>query len=116
MQQAGKARQVRSPAAGIVQEATLELLGMEFLAALAAIVVIDLVLAGDNAIVIALASRNVPRHRQRQAIIWGTVGAIVARSALTMVVVSLLRPSPAPSAGTTTPPPAASGPTAPRPV
>lgn len=64
---------------------------MEFLSALAAIVVIDLVLAGDNAIVIALASRNVPRRRQRQAIVWGTVGAIVARSALTLVVVYLLK-------------------------
>ena len=64
---------------------------MEFLSALAAIVVIDLVLAGDNAIVIALASRNVPRHRQRQAIIWGAVGAILVRSALTLIVVSLLR-------------------------
>jgi len=64
---------------------------MEFLSALAAIVVIDLVLAGDNAIVIALAARNVPRHLQRQAIIWGAVGAIVVRSALTLVVVSLLK-------------------------
>lgn len=63
---------------------------MEFLSALAAIIVIDLVLAGDNAIVIALASRNVPRHRQRQAIIWGTAGAILVRSSLTLVVVWLL--------------------------
>lgn len=63
---------------------------MEFLSALAAIIVIDLVLAGDNAIVIALAARNVPRQRQRQAIIWGTVGAIVVRSSLTLVVVWLL--------------------------
>jgi len=63
---------------------------MEFLSALAAIIVIDLVLAGDNAIVIALAARNVPRHRQRQAIIWGTAGAIVVRSALTLIVVWLL--------------------------
>ncbi len=64
---------------------------MEFLSALAAIVVIDLVLAGDNAIVIALAARSVPRHRQRQAIIWGTVGAIVVRSSLTLIVVWLLK-------------------------
>ena len=64
---------------------------MEFFSALAAIVVIDLVLAGDNAIVIALAARSVPRHRQRQAIIWGTVGAIVVRSSLTLIVVWLLK-------------------------
>jgi YjbE family integral membrane protein len=69
----------------------LELFSMEFLSALAAIVVIDLVLAGDNAIVIALAARNVPRYRQRQAIIWGTVGAIVVRSSLTLIVVWLLK-------------------------
>ena len=68
----------------------MELLSMEFLSALAAIIVIDLVLAGDNAIVIALAARNVPRQRQRQAVIWGTVGAIVVRSSLTLVVVWLL--------------------------
>ena len=64
---------------------------MEFLSALAAIIVIDLVLAGDNAIVIALAARNVPRHRQRQAIVWGTVAAIVVRSSLTLIVVWLLK-------------------------
>jgi YjbE family integral membrane protein len=61
-----------------------------FLSALLAIIVIDLVLAGDNAIVIALAARNVPRHLQRSAIIWGTVGAIVVRAAMTMLVVWLL--------------------------
>ena len=69
----------------------MEVFSMEFLSALAAIVVIDLVLAGDNAIVIALASRNVPRHRQRQAILWGTAGAIVTRSVLTLIVVYLLK-------------------------
>lgn len=68
----------------------MELFSMAFLSALAAIIVIDLVLAGDNAIVIALAARNVPRHRQRQAIIWGTVGAITVRSSLTLIVVWLL--------------------------
>ena len=49
----------------------------EFWSALAAIVVIDLVLAGDNAIVIALAARNLPKALQRRAIVWGTVGAVV---------------------------------------
>ena len=62
----------------------------EFLSALAAIVMIDLVLAGDNAIVIALAARNLPKVQQRQAIIWGTVGAIVVRSSLTVAVLWLL--------------------------
>jgi hypothetical protein len=49
------------------------------------------VLAGDNAIVIALAARNVPAHLRKKAIVWGTVGAIVVRSAMTVVVVWLLK-------------------------
>jgi YjbE family integral membrane protein len=62
----------------------------EFLSALAAIVLIDLVLAGDNAIVIALAARNLPKRQQKRAVIWGTVGAIVVRSSLTVAVLWLL--------------------------
>ena len=69
----------------------MDILSTEFLSALAAIVVIDLVLAGDNAIVIALAARSLPADLQKRAIIWGTVGAIVVRSAMTMVVVWLLK-------------------------
>ena len=59
--------------------------------ALLAIILIDLVLAGDNAVVIALAARSLPRQLQRKAIIWGTVGAIVVRSAMTVGVVWLLQ-------------------------
>jgi len=59
--------------------------------ALAAIVVIDLVLAGDNALVIGLAARNVPKTMQRRVILWGTFGAIVVRVLLTTIVVWLLR-------------------------
>ena len=59
--------------------------------ALLAIILIDLVLAGDNAIVIALAARNLPPNLKRKAIIWGTVGAIVVRSAMTVGVVWLLK-------------------------
>ena len=63
----------------------------EFWSALAAIVVIDLVLAGDNAIVIALAARNLPKAHQRRAILWGTVGAVVVRTSLTVAVLWLLQ-------------------------
>lgn len=69
----------------------MEFLSTGFLSALIAIVVIDLALAGDNAIVIALAARGVPRHLQKRAIVWGTIGAIVMRSSLTMLVVWLLK-------------------------
>jgi YjbE family integral membrane protein len=62
----------------------------DFISALASIVLIDLVLAGDNALVIGLAARNVPKERQRAVIIWGTVGAIAVRAALTGAVVWLL--------------------------
>jgi YjbE family integral membrane protein len=62
----------------------------EFWSALAAIVVIDLVLAGDNAIVIALAARNLPKALQRRAIAWGTVGAVAVRASLTVAVLWLL--------------------------
>ncbi|WP_020200835.1 MULTISPECIES: TerC family protein [Cupriavidus] len=68
-----------------------DLFTMQFLTALLSIVVIDLVLAGDNAIVIALAARNLPSHLQKKAIIWGTVGAVVVRSAMTIGVVWLLK-------------------------
>lgn len=68
----------------------MDILSSEFFSALLAIIVIDLVLAGDNAIVIALAARNLPVKLRKQAIVWGSVGAIVVRSAMTLVVVWLL--------------------------
>ena len=46
----------------------MDVMSTEFLSALFAIVIIDLVLAGDNAIVIALAARNVPKQLQKRAI------------------------------------------------
>jgi YjbE family integral membrane protein len=63
----------------------------QFLSALLAIIVIDLVLAGDNAIVIALAARALPAHLQKRAVVWGAVGAIGVRSLMTVVVVWLLK-------------------------
>ncbi|MFT3818371.1 MAG: TerC family protein [Rubrivivax sp.] len=69
----------------------MEFLSPQWLSALAAIVLIDIVLAGDNAIVIALAARSLPSHLQRRAIVWGTVGAIVVRAVMTLAVVWLLK-------------------------
>lgn len=69
----------------------MEFLSPEWLSALLAIVLIDIVLAGDNAIVIALAARNLPPHLQRRAIVWGTVGAIGVRAVMTLAVVWLLK-------------------------
>lgn len=63
----------------------------EFWSGLLAIIVIDLVLAGDNAIVIGMAARNLPMEQQKKAIVWGTVGAIVIRAVATLAVVWLLK-------------------------
>ena len=68
----------------------MELLSPEFLSALLAIIVIDLALAGDNAIVIALAARRLPPHLQKRAILWGAIGAIAVRVLMTLAVVWLL--------------------------
>ncbi|MEK5443900.1 MULTISPECIES: YjbE family putative metal transport protein [unclassified Fredinandcohnia] len=68
----------------------MEFFSAEFFSALLAIIVIDLVLAGDNAIVIGLAARNLPKEQQKKAILWGTVGAIIIRATATLAVVWLL--------------------------
>ncbi|MGZ5181500.1 MAG: YjbE family putative metal transport protein, partial [Ramlibacter sp.] len=69
----------------------MELFSTAWWSALLAIVLIDLVLAGDNAIVIALAARNLPPGLRTRAIVWGTVGAIAVRSVMTLGVVWLLK-------------------------
>jgi YjbE family integral membrane protein len=69
----------------------MDFLTTEFLSGLAAIVLLDLVLAGDNAIVIALAARNLPRDLQKKAVFWGTFGAVALRILLTFAVIWLLK-------------------------
>lgn len=69
----------------------MEIFSPEFFSALLAIIVIDLILAGDNAIVIALAARSLPPHLQKKAILWGTGGAIIVRALMTGIVVWLLK-------------------------
>lgn len=63
---------------------------MEFLSALFAIIMIDLVLAGDNAILIGLAARKLPKQQQKKVILWGSIGAIAIRIVATLAVVWLL--------------------------
>ena len=55
------------------------------------IVVINILLSGDNAVVIALACRNLPPHQRRWGVFWGAIGAIVLRIILTFFAVSLLK-------------------------
>ncbi|MED4400146.1 TerC family protein [Metabacillus fastidiosus] len=68
----------------------MEILTLEFLTSLFTIIVIDLVLAGDNAILIGLASRNVPKHLQKKVILFGALGAVVIRIIATLLAVGLL--------------------------
>jgi len=67
-----------------------ELLSGEFFVGLLLVLGVDLILAGDNAVVIALAVRRLEGSRRRQAIIWGTAGAVVLRLAFAAVVIYLL--------------------------
>ncbi len=69
----------------------MEIFTLEGLTALLSILMIDIVLSGDNAIVIALASRNLPKEQQKKAIFWGTGGAILVRVVLTIFVLFLLK-------------------------
>jgi len=62
----------------------------DFWIALSQIILINIVLSGDNAVVIALASRSLPPQQQKQAILFGSVGAIVLRVVLTFFAVYLL--------------------------
>ncbi|MBO0999806.1 TerC family protein [Bacillus sp. SD075] len=68
----------------------MDFLTGEFISGLLAIIMIDLVLAGDNAILIGLAARKLPKDQQKKVIIWGAVGAIVIRIIATLLVVVLL--------------------------
>jgi YjbE family integral membrane protein len=61
-----------------------------FWAAAGQIIIIDILLGGDNAILIALACRNLPAEQRKWGIIWGTAGAIVLRVILIVFALSLL--------------------------
>ena len=62
----------------------------DFWIGLMKIIWINIILSGDNAVVIALAARSVPEHQQRQAIMFGSGAAVVLRIALTVVAAALL--------------------------
>lgn len=63
----------------------------EFWTVLGTIVLIDIALAGDNAIAIALAARNLPKPLQRRAMFWGAFAAVAVRATVTAGVLWLLR-------------------------
>ena len=55
------------------------------------IILVNIVLSGDNAVVIALAARSLPPHQQNKAVMWGAGAAVVMRIVLTIIAVELLR-------------------------
>ncbi len=63
----------------------------EFWVALLQIIGVNIVLSGDNAVVIALAARSLPAEQQKRAVAWGSGAAVVMRILLTIVAVELLR-------------------------
>jgi YjbE family integral membrane protein len=62
----------------------------ELIVGIATIIYVNLILSGDNAVVIALAVRSLPPQQQRRGIVWGSVGAVALRIALTYVAARLL--------------------------
>src|SRR5258707_9747243 len=66
------------------------LMSHEFWIGLAKIIGVNIILSGDNAVVIALAARSLPARQQKQAIFWGAGAAIVLRIILTLFAVALL--------------------------
>ena len=69
----------------------MDLTSGAFWGALGSIVLANIVLSGDNAVVIAMAARALPRGQQRQAIVWGSAAAIAMRIVLTLAAVQMLR-------------------------
>ncbi len=63
---------------------------MDTIKILVGIMIVNLLLSGDNALVIALASRSLPNRQKKQAILWGGIGAIGLRVLLTFIAVFLL--------------------------
>jgi len=69
----------------------MDLTSGAFWTALGSIILANVVLSGDNAVVIALAARSLPPSQQKKAIFWGSAAAIVMRIALTILAVEMLK-------------------------
>ncbi len=68
----------------------MTIMTLDFLTALFSIVILDLVLAGDNAVVIAMAAHRLPDELKKKAVLVGTAGAVVIRIIMTLLAVYLL--------------------------
>ena len=68
-----------------------EVMSPQFWTGLMTIIWVNIILSGDNAVVIALAARSLPERQQKQAVFWGAGAAVLMRIGLTIVAVELLR-------------------------
>src|SRR5262249_16035385 len=68
-----------------------EVMTSQFWLGLGAIIWVNIILSGDNAVVIAVAARSLPEKQQKQAVFWGAAAAVLLRIVLTVVAVELLR-------------------------
>ena len=69
----------------------MEFMSAAFWAALGSIIWVNILLSGDNAVVIALAARALPPHQQKKAIFFGSAAAIVMRIGLTIIALEMLK-------------------------
>lgn len=69
----------------------MEFTSAAFWAALGSIIWVNILLSGDNAVVIALAARSLPPEHQKKAIFWGSAAAIVMRIGLTIIALEMLK-------------------------
>src|SRR6478736_2849150 len=67
-----------------------ELASQSFWVGLAKIIGVNIILSGDNAVVIALAARSLPSHQQKKAVLWGAGAAVILRIVLTIFAAALL--------------------------
>ena len=68
----------------------MSFLSMEFLTALGSLILLDLLLGGDNAVVIAMAANKLSPELRRKAVFIGTAGAVIIRLIMTLAAVWLL--------------------------
>ncbi len=69
----------------------MDLTSPAFWTALGSIIWVNIILSGDNAVVIALAARSLPAHQQKKAVFWGSAAAIVMRIGLTIIALEMLK-------------------------
>jgi YjbE family integral membrane protein len=72
-------------------ELMIEVMTTQFWVGLMTIIWVNIILSGDNAVVIALAARSLPVHQQKKAVMWGAGAAVAMRIVLTIVAVELLK-------------------------